>query len=179
VLGEEHRARALAIRKKAHGEEHPHTARLLNNLDWLYYDLANYAAARERYERALTIQSQVLGDEHPATALTQSNLGALFGACGEWRGAADAMDEARRVSARHQAKVLPGLAQDEQLRFLQSSDTEDFYVAMTLGLRQAGDERIARHSAEWLLNGKRVGHEALAAQTLLLRDAKNPPSLRR
>jgi tetratricopeptide (TPR) repeat protein len=59
--------RALAIREKALGPEHPDTATSLNNLAWLLQDQGDLAAARPLYERALAIREKALGPEHPYT----------------------------------------------------------------------------------------------------------------
>src|SRR3712207_7795624 len=45
--------RALAIREKVYGEEHPDTAQSLNNLAALLSDQGSYQEARPLYERAL------------------------------------------------------------------------------------------------------------------------------
>jgi tetratricopeptide (TPR) repeat protein len=60
--------RALAIREKALGSEHPSTATSLNNLASLLKDQGDLAGARLLYERALAIREKALGSEHPSTA---------------------------------------------------------------------------------------------------------------
>ena len=57
--------RALAIREKALGPEHPHTATSLNNLAVLYRATGAYAQAEPLYQRALAIREKALGPEHP------------------------------------------------------------------------------------------------------------------
>ncbi|MBP1468983.1 tetratricopeptide repeat protein, partial [Candidatus Chloroploca sp. M-50] len=66
--------RALAIRERVLGPEHPDTATSLNNLAGLYGAQGNYDAARPLYERALDIRERVLGPEHPATARSLNDL---------------------------------------------------------------------------------------------------------
>ena len=66
--------RALAIREKALGPEHPDTATSLNNLAALLQDQGDLAAARPLYERALAIREKALGPEHPDTATSLNNL---------------------------------------------------------------------------------------------------------
>ena len=65
--------RALAIREKALGQEHPHTADILNNLATLYKKMSNYAKAEPLYQRALAIYEKGLGPEHPNIALSLNN----------------------------------------------------------------------------------------------------------
>jgi tetratricopeptide (TPR) repeat protein len=75
--------RALAIREKVHGPEHPHTAESLNNLALLLQDGGDHAAARPLYERALAIREKALGPEHPDTAMSLNNLSLLLRTQGE------------------------------------------------------------------------------------------------
>ena len=53
--------RALAIREKVLGPEHPDTAHSLNNLAGLYRTTGAYAQAEPLYQRALAIHEKVLG----------------------------------------------------------------------------------------------------------------------
>ena len=70
--------RALAIREKVLGSDHPDTATSLNNLGYLHRAVGDYEGARPYYQRALDIREKVLGPEHPKTALSLNNLGALL-----------------------------------------------------------------------------------------------------
>src|SRR5262249_12143875 len=70
--------RALAIRQKVFGEQHPDTATSLNNLANLYQSMGDYAKAKPLYERALKIWEKVLGPEQPRTALSLNNLAGLY-----------------------------------------------------------------------------------------------------
>jgi tetratricopeptide (TPR) repeat protein len=62
--------RALAIREKVLGPEHPAVANSLNNLALLYYAIGNYAKAEPLQQRALASREKVLGTEHPDVALS-------------------------------------------------------------------------------------------------------------
>ena len=57
-------ARALALREKALGPEHPDTAETLNNLALLQRDEGDHAAARPLLERALAINEKACGPDH-------------------------------------------------------------------------------------------------------------------
>jgi CHAT domain-containing protein/Tfp pilus assembly protein PilF len=70
--------RALAIREKALGPEHPATATSLSGLALLYESTAAYGKAEPLYQRALAIREKALGSEHPATATALSNLAAFY-----------------------------------------------------------------------------------------------------
>jgi tetratricopeptide (TPR) repeat protein len=71
--------RALAIREKVLGDEHPATAGSVYLLARLLQDQGKLVEARPLYERALAIQEKVLGPEHPDTARVHHYLGRLLG----------------------------------------------------------------------------------------------------
>ena len=62
--------RAILIREKVLGSEHPDVASSLNNLAALYDNQRRYDVAEPLFERALSIREKVLGSEHPDTALS-------------------------------------------------------------------------------------------------------------
>jgi CHAT domain-containing protein/Tfp pilus assembly protein PilF len=73
--------RALAIREKALGAEHPDVSLVLNNLGYLYYyDLHDYDRAESLYERSIAIKEKAFGAEHPQVATTLINIGLI-----EWK----------------------------------------------------------------------------------------------
>lgn len=65
---------AIAIDKKALGEEHPGYATDLNNLAALYYHQEKYARAEELFQQALKIREKKLGPDHPHTQTIRNNL---------------------------------------------------------------------------------------------------------
>ena len=93
---EPHYQRALAIREKVLGPEHPDVATSLNNLAVLYRAQGRYADAEPRYQRALAIREKVLGPEHPDVATSLNNLAALYHAQGRY---ADAEPHYQRALA--------------------------------------------------------------------------------
>jgi len=70
--------RALAIREKALGPDHPDTATSLNSLAGLYQDQGQLDEAVPLYQRALAITEKVLGPDHPDTATSLNNLASLY-----------------------------------------------------------------------------------------------------
>ena len=70
--------RALAIRERVLGAEHPDTAASLNNLATLYDNQGKYEQAEALYQRALAINERVLGAEHPHTKRVQENYNDLL-----------------------------------------------------------------------------------------------------
>jgi len=78
--------RALAIREKVLGPEHPDTVVSLTNLGFLL-SRQGFEEARPYCERVLAIREKVLGPEHPDTAFSLNNLGALLDSQGDLSGA--------------------------------------------------------------------------------------------
>ena len=62
--------RALAIKERAYGRDHPEVATTLTNLGNAYGDLGDHAKARDMLERALAIKERAYGRDHPEVALT-------------------------------------------------------------------------------------------------------------
>src|SRR5205807_1066634 len=76
--------RALAIREKMQGPEHPDTAETLHALAVLYWDQGKYEQAEPLYQRALAIREKMEGPEHPSTATTLHALAVLYGDQGKY-----------------------------------------------------------------------------------------------
>jgi tetratricopeptide (TPR) repeat protein len=70
--------RALTIREKALGLEHPEVAASLNNLAELYRTQGQYEKAEPLYQRALAIREKALGPDHPNVATQLNNLAQLL-----------------------------------------------------------------------------------------------------
>jgi tetratricopeptide (TPR) repeat protein len=79
--------RALAIREKMLGVDHPDTAESLSNLGGLLDSQGDLTGARSYLERALAIRETALGPDHPDVATSLSNLGYLLQAQGDLAGA--------------------------------------------------------------------------------------------
>ncbi len=73
-----HLERAVLIREKALGAEHPHVATSLHSLGAVLFGQGEYEEARRHLERAVLISENVLGSEHPHVANSVNNLGAVF-----------------------------------------------------------------------------------------------------
>ncbi len=70
--------RALDIRERLLGAEHPHTAESLNHTGWLLYCLGELVKARPYLERALATRRVILGINQADTAQSLNNLGWLL-----------------------------------------------------------------------------------------------------
>ncbi|ACF13774.1 TPR repeat-containing protein [Chloroherpeton thalassium ATCC 35110] len=76
--------RALEIREKQLGEEHPLVATSLNNLGLLLQAQGKNAEAEPLYRRSLEIHEKQLGEEHPHVAMSLNNLAGLLQAQGKY-----------------------------------------------------------------------------------------------
>jgi tetratricopeptide (TPR) repeat protein len=99
--------RALAIREKVLGPEHPDTAESLNNLAFLFQNQDDLAGARPLYERALAIYEKALGPEHPHTAEVLNNLASLLWVQGDLAGRGRSTSARWRSARRCSARGLP------------------------------------------------------------------------
>ncbi|HYO56202.1 serine/threonine-protein kinase [Archangium sp.] len=92
-----HYERALALRRKALGPEHPLVTASLNNLGTALGALGKYEEARVSYEQALAIRRKTLGPDHPLVANSYSNLGTALGALGRHEEARDLYEHALAI----------------------------------------------------------------------------------
>lgn len=70
--------RALAIREKALGAEHPDMGSSLNNLGGFYRYQKRYEEAEPLYQRALAIQEKTFGPDHPIVVTAKENYAFLL-----------------------------------------------------------------------------------------------------
>ncbi len=103
--------RALAIRERVLGPEHPQTASAVNNLATLLQTQGDLAGARPYVERALAIRERVLGPNHPDTAGSLNNLGSLLQAQGDLAGARPYLERALAIRERVLGPEHPDTAQ--------------------------------------------------------------------
>lgn len=168
--------RSLAIKEAQLGAEHPLVAATLHNLAALYSAQNRFADAEPLAERSLKIRLAKFGSDHPEVALNYVNLARIQLCQDKLVAGAALMDRARRGVRRHVTRVLPMLNEKQQRDFLWHQDAGVFSEALSIGVRGADQQEIVRQSAEWLLNGKGVGHAALAQRALLTRDIRDPRS---
>ena len=181
--------RALAIREKLLGPDHPQTAETLNNLALLLRDEGDHAAARPLLERALAINESTFGPEHGATATSLNNLALLLRDEGDLAAARPLFERAlaaaeKTLGAEHPATaaslnnlglVLKGegelagartlferaLAIDEKALGADHPDTASDLHNLALLLKQSGDLAAARQLSERALA---IEEKALGAE---------------
>ncbi|MBI3185559.1 MAG: tetratricopeptide repeat protein [Myxococcales bacterium] len=89
--------KALALREKALGPEHPEVARTHNNLGVALARLSKLSEAARHYERSLEIHRKMLGPSHPDLANSMNNLGVIHAKLGNLQAALERYREALRI----------------------------------------------------------------------------------
>ncbi len=166
--------RSLKIMEAKLGPDHPAMATSLNSVAELYRLQGRYADAELLFKRSLVIREAKLGPDHPAVATSLNNLALLHAAPGQWLDAVEAFDRARRTILRHIVRVLPALAEKEQLTFLKATDEGALHRALSLAVGRSNDHATAARSTGWVLNAKGLAQQALADRALLARDGEDP-----
>jgi tetratricopeptide (TPR) repeat protein len=92
--------RALAIRERALGPDHPDVAESVNNLAVLYYHQGKYAEAVLLSQRALAITEKALGPEHLIVATHLNNLASLYDKQGKYAVALPLLQRALAIRER-------------------------------------------------------------------------------
>ena len=93
----EYYEKALVIREKVLGKDHPDTATTFNNMALVYRAQGEYDKALEYYEKSREIQEKVLGKDHPSTAITYNNLAGVYLAQGEYDKALEYYEKALEI----------------------------------------------------------------------------------
>ncbi|HEX8703798.1 MAG TPA: serine/threonine-protein kinase [Myxococcaceae bacterium] len=76
--------RAVALREKVLGPEHPVVTPSLNNLGNVLEEMGRYEESRRMHERVLAIREKVLGPQHPDMASALGNLGNVLTSLGRY-----------------------------------------------------------------------------------------------
>src|SRR6266508_3123519 len=76
--------RALELREKALGPDHPDVAQSLHNLAIIHRLKGDYAKSEPLFQRALDIKEKALGPEHPDVAASLNSLAIIYHAKGDY-----------------------------------------------------------------------------------------------
>jgi tetratricopeptide (TPR) repeat protein len=164
--------RALAVREKVLGPEHPDTAQSLHSLGALLHDQGDLASARPLAERALAIWEKVLGPEHPNTATSLNHLALVLRDQGDLASARPLLERA--------------LAIREKVLGPEHPDTAVSLDNLAVLLREQGDLAAARPLYERALPiwekvlGSEHPHTAISLNNLasLLQEQVDPAAAR-
>lgn len=70
--------RAVAVKEKVLGKDHPDMAEALNDLAVFYWHEGNYTEAVPLYLRALAVNEKAFGEDHPSVARTLNDIALLY-----------------------------------------------------------------------------------------------------
>ncbi|NES21187.1 MAG: CHAT domain-containing protein [Symploca sp. SIO3E6] len=102
--------KALAIRQRILGQEHPDVATSLNNLAALYESQGRYEEAEPLYRQALEMRRRILEPEHPDVATSLNNLAALYESQGRYEEAEPLYRQALQMYQRILGQEHPHVA---------------------------------------------------------------------
>jgi tetratricopeptide (TPR) repeat protein len=156
--------RALALREKRLGADHPDTAETLNNFAVSLRKAGDHEAARPLLERALAINEQAFGPEHAATATSINNLALLLRDQGDLTAARPLFERALAGVEKSFGADHPATAAAVGNLGLLLKDEGDLAAARQLLERAlAIDEKTLGadhpHTANDLANLAQLGHE--------------------
>jgi hypothetical protein len=130
--------RALAIRRKVLGEEHPDTATSYDNVAFNLNAQGKYVAAEEGHRKALGIYRKVLGEEHPDTAGSYNNLALNLTAQAKYAAAEEGNRKALEIRRKVLGEEHPDTAQSYN-NLAGNLNAQGKYAAAEEGFRKALD----------------------------------------
>ncbi len=165
--------RALSIYEKTYPPEHPEIDGIVGRIANLHENLGRLNEAAPLWKRSIDGYRKYYGDGHAGTAEAWRRLAGNLAMRGNWNEAMDDMDHACRSQLGAVRGMLAGLAEQEQLSYLQLHYAVSFDWAMSLARIRAGTPDDDARSAEWRINGKGLTAEVLGERGLLARDAQS------
>jgi CHAT domain-containing protein len=127
--------RALNIKERALGSEHPSVAVSLNNLASLYNEIGDYEKAEQMHLRALNIKERTLGLEHPSVAKSLNNLAVLYYEKGDYANAESLNQRALAIREKAVGPEHPDVVESLVHLAVLYATKGDFAQAVTLQSR--------------------------------------------
>lgn len=93
--------KALAIRERALGPDHPSTANAYSSIGTLYDNMGDYKKAFEYHIKALTIREKCFGEDHPDTTTSYTNIGGMYWNIGDYVHALEYYEKALAIMKKH------------------------------------------------------------------------------
>lgn len=169
---ESYGVRSMKLLESKLGTSHPDFAHSLYGLAEVYRAMGLFSKADPLFERALKIHQETSSMDRPVVAGLLHRAAWNAASQRKWTLAIDHTQKARQGECRHLADALSALSETEQYTILRKNHVREYHLTLSLGI--AAREKATDRSAEWLLNGKAVAHQALAEQQILARDAQDP-----
>ncbi len=168
--------KALAIRKKVLGKEHPDVALSLNNLATLYHSQGNYTKAEPLYTRALSIWEKVLGQEHRLVATSLNNFAGLYWGKGDITRTTDFLNRQLAVEEKN-LQLIYAVGSEKRKQDYTQTFTGSTDFAVTLALEKSSkNPTLAKLALTTVLRRKGRVLDAMTdtVQTLRAQLADNP-----
>ncbi len=147
--------KALEIRERVLGPEHPEVAANLHNIASIHRERDEYALAKELCERALSIQKRALGEEHPDIARALANLANVYGEMGDHAAALVIYENAARIQ-----EQAMGPGHFELAKMLGNIGTLHYHM-------HAFDDALRVHQRALAISEKQLGEDHPDVATIL------------
>src|SRR6266511_542885 len=105
-----HFERALEIRERRLGPDHPDVSQAISGLATLHYYKGEYSKAEPLYQRALAIREKSLDPEHPDVAQSLHNLAILYSNLGDYAKAEPTYQRALAITEKSLGPEHPDVA---------------------------------------------------------------------
>ena len=151
----------------------PDDEKTLVNYAKLLADRREFATAEPLFLRALAL-TEKKGKNHPDTEIDRFHLAVMYADSEQAGKALEQFHAIRTFAHAYIGRVVPTLAEKETTRFLETKERERLGVALSFGLQYRGEESVRSRSAEWLVNGKAIGHDVLSQRQFLIRGSSDP-----
>ncbi|QDU35960.1 Photosystem I assembly protein Ycf3 [Maioricimonas rarisocia] len=168
---------ALATRRELLPANHRFVAHSTEMLGTTQAVLGRSDEGIELLRDARQMMTAFWGTNHVELAEVEHELALALARKGEAVNAAEAMTRSRRMYREYIGRILTGLSQEEQLRFL-AEERNRFMDSLALARTHRREPRMIQASFDWVLNGKGLAQETLAERHLLARNAAIDPALK-
>ncbi|MBK6316715.1 MAG: tetratricopeptide repeat protein [Blastocatellia bacterium] len=169
AAAEENFGRALAVREKQLGQDHPKTATSLAAVGSVHLARGEFEEAREYLQRAVAINERTLGVEHPSSVSALRAWGDLLWATGR---IADAVEVQRRANNARERELLRNLTAGSEQRKMSYLDLTAGELDRTISLHQVAarsNPTAASVALEIILRRKGRALDAMTGQIESLR----------
>src|SRR6266511_2133325 len=166
--------RALEIRERRLGPDHPDVSQAINSLATLHYYKGEYTKAEPLYQRALAIREKALGPEHPDVASSLNYLAILYAAKGAIAQAITFQSRANAVSERNLTLNLATGSERQKLAYLALFSRETDFTLSLLSQALPHDPQALDLAFTTLLRRKGRGLDVMANTISALRRRAAP-----
>ena len=174
--------RALELRRRVLGQNHPDTLHTIKALAQVFGLLGDYPQAEALFSRAVEVETHILGPEHPNTASTMSDLANAYTAQGKYRQAAALLRRAlgverRTLGSEHPNTLNTMTSLGVQYRLLGLYPQAESFYSQAIGIerRVLGEMHpftlvaLSNLGTLYEFEGKRAEAESLLSKVLELR----------